>query len=296
MAQGAAVAAVFEPVQPPTTFEETVERLGTAIRLGILGPGTRLPSERELAEQLGISRSTLRQAITTLVQSGHLESVRGRGGGTFVVQQPPLAEGAPGDALPEDFAQTLGLRLAVEAGVVVLAAERATAEDVQRLREAIVLMDGATEFEAYRRGDVRFHIGLAEATRVPRLVALLTEVQGEVSELIAHIAHPAEVLTHANAEHARIADALEARDVAAAVELLRRHLEGTQHILEGLRPGMTGPPADGGSSRRRAAPYSRTRSPSGSKSGSAATWPGIHAPKMSTSTAVPTPTSAGSSA
>jgi DNA-binding transcriptional MocR family regulator len=51
------VAAVFEPVQPPTTFEETVERLGTAIRLGILGPGLRLPSERELAEQLGISRS-----------------------------------------------------------------------------------------------------------------------------------------------------------------------------------------------------------------------------------------------
>jgi GntR family transcriptional regulator, transcriptional repressor for pyruvate dehydrogenase complex len=67
MPRDSAVAAVFEPVQPPTTFEETVERLGTAIRLGILGPGTRLPSERELAEQLGISRSTLRQAITTLV-------------------------------------------------------------------------------------------------------------------------------------------------------------------------------------------------------------------------------------
>src|SRR5881398_2242082 len=112
MAHDAAVAAVFEPVAPPTTFEETVERLGTAIRLGILGPGLRLPPERELAEQLGISRSTLRQAITTLVQSGHLQSVRGRGGGTFVVAEPPLAAGAPGDALPEDYADTLVLRLA----------------------------------------------------------------------------------------------------------------------------------------------------------------------------------------
>ena len=51
-------------MQPPTTFEETVERLGTAIRLGLLPPGSRLPAERELAEELSISRSTLRQALT----------------------------------------------------------------------------------------------------------------------------------------------------------------------------------------------------------------------------------------
>src|SRR3954469_19880224 len=147
MGQGAgtAIGAVFEPVQPPTTFEETVERLGTAIRLGILTSGARLPSERVLAEQLGISRSTLRQAITTLVQSGHLESVRGRGGGTFVVQEPPLAEGAPGDALPDDFRDTLGLRLAPESGAALLAAERATHEDVARLRESVASMDAALE-------------------------------------------------------------------------------------------------------------------------------------------------------
>src|SRR4026207_1121288 len=95
MQRSAAVEAVFEPVQAPTTFEETVERPGSAIRLGLLSPGHQLPPERELADQLGISRSTLRQAITTLVQSGHLKSVRGRGGGTFVVQEPPLPEGSP---------------------------------------------------------------------------------------------------------------------------------------------------------------------------------------------------------
>src|ERR671935_1013811 len=87
-----ALEAVFKPVRPPTTFEETVERLGTAIRLGLLTPGSRLPPERDLAAELGISRSTLRQAITTLVQSGHLVSLRGRSGGTFVAERPPLAE------------------------------------------------------------------------------------------------------------------------------------------------------------------------------------------------------------
>src|SRR3954466_3424961 len=60
MAQDAAVAAVFEPVQAPTTFEETVERLGTAIRLGLLQPASRLPPERDLAERPQISPSTLR--------------------------------------------------------------------------------------------------------------------------------------------------------------------------------------------------------------------------------------------
>ena len=85
-----ALDAVFKPVHPPTTFEETVERLGTAIRLGLLVPGSRLPPERELADLLRISRSTLRQALTTLVQSGHLVSMRGRSGGTFVAAEPPL--------------------------------------------------------------------------------------------------------------------------------------------------------------------------------------------------------------
>src|SRR5215210_3125290 len=100
--RGPALDAVFKPVQTPTTFEGTVERLGTAIRLGLLAPGMRLPPERELADELGISRSTLRQAITTLVQSGHLVSLRGRSGGTFVAAEPPLAQESDGPPLGDE--------------------------------------------------------------------------------------------------------------------------------------------------------------------------------------------------
>jgi GntR family transcriptional repressor for pyruvate dehydrogenase complex len=235
MAADAAVAAVFEPVQTATTFEETVDRLGTAIRLGILAPGSRLPSERELAEQLAISRSTLRQAITALVESGHLTSVRGRSGGTFVDPEPPLAEGAAGP-LPEDWRQVLDLRFAIETGVVALAAERAEDEPLAIMRDAVARMDAATEFDEYRRADIRFHIALAHATGVPRLVALTTEVQAEVSEVIAHIAHPPQVLRHSNADHERIIDALAAHDAARAMRALRLHLDGTEHILSGLMP------------------------------------------------------------
>jgi GntR family transcriptional repressor for pyruvate dehydrogenase complex len=235
MAADAALAAVFEPLQTATTFEETVERLGTAIRLGILPAATRLPSERDLADQLEISRSTLRLAITTLVESGHLISVRGRSGGTFVAEQPPLA-GERAGPLREDWREVLDLRVAVEIGAVTLAAERADPAALQSMRDAVERMDAAAEFDEYSRADVAFHIAVARASGVPRLVALTTEVLGDVTDLIAHIAHPAPVLRHSNADHARLIDALESHNGDRAVRVMRSHLEGTEHILAGLMP------------------------------------------------------------
>ena len=62
------------------------------------------------------------------------------------------------------------------------------------MRDAVARMDAATTFDEYSRADVRFHIAIAQASRVPRLVALITEVLGDVTDLIAHIAHPEPVL------------------------------------------------------------------------------------------------------
>ena len=235
MERSAAVDAVFEPVQPPTTFEETVERLGTAIKLGLLAPGSRLPPERELADELGISRSTLRQALTALVQSGHLVAARGRGGGTFVADAPPLTVGPAPD--PARMRDVLDYRVAIETGAALLAAERAQPEDLERMSEQVeVMRRGWADFETYRRADIRFHIALAEAARSRRLVAAMTEVQGDMSELISLIAHPEEVLAQSNAQHAQLIELLGARDSTAAAELARKHLEGTEHILIGLLP------------------------------------------------------------
>lgn len=238
MERSAATEAVFEPVQPPSTFEETVERLGTAIRLGLLTAGSRLPAERDLAEQLRISRSTLRQALTTLVQSGHLVSRRGRGGGTFVSDTPPLAEDPGGDdPLGADAWATLDERVAVETGAVILACERAQEDDFARLGELVERMADAEDFEVYRRADIRFHIGVAEAARSPRLLTAMTEVQGQMSSLIGLIAHPDQVLTQSNEQHRRLVELMRRRDTTKAVKLMRRHIEGTEHILAGLLPG-----------------------------------------------------------
>jgi DNA-binding FadR family transcriptional regulator len=235
MARDAALEAVFQPVRPPTTFEETVERLGTAIRLGLLAPGSRLPPERELAGELRISRSTLREALTTLTQSGHLVAQRGRGGGTFVAEAPPLAE-LETEPLGQQAWAVLEHRVAIETGAVILACERGREPDLDRLDDLVDKMFEAADFEDYRRADIRFHIGVAEAARSPRLVTEMTEVQGSMSDLIALIAHPDQVLTHSNEQHRALVRLLRRRDAGRAVGLMREHIEGTEHILAGLLP------------------------------------------------------------
>jgi GntR family transcriptional repressor for pyruvate dehydrogenase complex len=227
---------VFAPVQSQTAFEETLERLGTAIKLGLLVPGARLPAERELCRQLGISRSTLRQALTALVQSGHLRASRGRSGGTFVAESPPPAQ-APSPALLASWRDACDQRLAVELAVAVLAAERAEAAELDPLEELIAAMDASLEsFAAFRQADVRWHIGLAEATGSQRLIAAMTEAQGQMTDLISYIAHPPELLAWTNRQHATMLAAIRRRDGERAMRIMAEHLKGTEHVLAGLLP------------------------------------------------------------
>lgn len=227
---------VFTPVQSQTAFEETLERLGTAIKLGLLQPGERLPAERELCRQLGISRSTLRQALTALVQSGQLHAARGRSGGTFVADAPPPVE-APSPELIASWRESCDQRLAVELAVALLAAERAQEEALAPLDECVAAMDAALEdFPAFRQADVRWHIGLAEAAGSQRLIAAMTEAQGLMTDLIAYIAHPPELLAWSNQQHAKMLAAVRKRDGDRAMRIMSEHLKGTEHVLAGLLP------------------------------------------------------------
>lgn len=235
-AGGPSFETVFAPVRSQTAFEETLERLGTAIRLGLLPPGSRLPAERELCGRLGISRSTLRQALTALAQSGHLRAVRGRSGGTFVAERVPPADPPTAEELAS-WRDACDARLAVELGVAALAAERAQEDALAPLDGLVREMDDfLSDFDRYRTADVRFHIGLAEATGSSRVVAAATEAQGAMTHLISYIPHPLEVLEHANAQHARLLRAIRERDAGHAVQLMAEHLRGTEHVLAGLLP------------------------------------------------------------
>src|ERR1700690_4463839 len=136
--------AVFAPVRSQTAFEETVDRLATAIKLGLLADGSRLPAQRELRARLGIARSTLRQALTALSQSGHVFATRGRGGGTFVSDPLPPSD-PPSPRMLAQWRETCEQSLAVELGVAVLAAERAQSAELDALDEIAATLEATLE-------------------------------------------------------------------------------------------------------------------------------------------------------
>lgn len=231
-----AVAGVFAPVESPSTFEATVARLGRAIRLGVLEPGARLPPERELAEQLGISRSTLRQALRALTESGHLTAQRGRSGGTFVAPNPPMSAGGREDQL-QNWRHLLDRRTAIELGAAQLAAERADEAALAPLAEHTATMHASfDDWRTFRRADVLFHIAIAEAAGTPWLIEAMTEIHGELSELLDLVPHPVAVLEHSTQQHDQIVRAFAERDADAVLRLMRDHVRGSEALFEGLHP------------------------------------------------------------
>lgn len=231
----APIVTVFDPIEAPSIYQETLARLGTAIRIGLLAPGDRLPPERELAEQLSISRSTLRQALRALTLTGHLVALRGRAGGTFVAAEPPLASGTP---YPLERARSLlDWRASLELGTVQMAAERATEEQRRQLDEAVSDFDSATlvaDIAAFRRADARLHVRLAESARGDRAVQAMTVMQGELSDLVARLDPDEDSRVESVHQHREVVAAVVDGDGAGAQRAMRAHLAATDLVLTDL--------------------------------------------------------------
>ena len=157
-------------------------------------------------------------------------------GGTFVSDPQPPAD-PPSSLMLSEWREICDQRLAVELGVAVLAAQRAQPRDLDELDSIAAVLDATLEdFAAYRQADIHLHVGLAEATHSTRLIREMTEVQGSMTDLIAYIAHPPEVLASSNAQHHRLLAAVREGDAMRAARVVTDHLQGTEHILAGLLP------------------------------------------------------------
>ncbi len=230
---------LLRPVKSGNTFEQTVERLAQAIKLGVVPVGERLPAERELAAQLNVSRVTLRDAIRALTEAGYVESRRGRLGGTFVLFDPGAQRagnarrvarrlGAP------EVLDVLAYRAVVEPGAAELAAATELApDDIARLKGFLdAVCEAATE--THRIADSRLHLAIGELSGSPSLAAAVTDIQVRINELLLAIPVFERNIAHSDAQHRAIVKAIVAGDPAKARRAMTAHVEATAALLRGL--------------------------------------------------------------
>lgn len=225
--------ALFRPVRAGNAFEETVERLVQAIRLGVVAPGERLPAERELATRLGVSRVTLREAIKSLQDNGYVESRRGRYGGTFVNGELPAAEPV-GRVAADELADALTLRAALETGAAECAAGRSLGPGERRELRARLAECAEADLPDYRRKDSRLHLAIAEAAGSPSLTAAVADARMRVNELLDRIPLLSPNLAHSNEQHEQVVSHILHGDADAARRAMAEHLDGTASLLRGF--------------------------------------------------------------
>jgi DNA-binding FadR family transcriptional regulator len=229
-ANDATLDTLFASLEAPTVVEQTIRRLTAVIKFGLLPPGGRLPAERDLANQLDISRTTLRQALSALTETGYLLASRGHGGGTFVADPLPVA-GRKRTLTDTELRALLDYRLAIESAAVIRATERGSESEFLPLYDLIDEMDEKDELEAWRQVDARFHLGLAAAAHSSRLIAEMADVHGRIHELVVSIPLRSAIVERTSVEHRQIVDRLVQGDASGALEVLRRHLTAADNYF-----------------------------------------------------------------
>ena len=231
--------AVLRPVRGHHAFEACVEQLGTAIRLGVYPLGSTLPSERELAARLAVSRATLREAMAALREAGLVETRRGRGGGTVVILKPrtPSARAAARIS-PErrrDWLDALEFRRVVEPGAAWLAANAdltgVRREELERAHADVV---AARRPADHRQADSRFHLTIASLADSPRVIEAVTSVQATLHEMLLAIPVLGTNIGHSDRQHAALVRAVLAGDAARARAVMEEHCDDTAALLRGL--------------------------------------------------------------
>jgi DNA-binding FadR family transcriptional regulator len=228
----------MEAVRPTASYELVLEQIRRAIQLGRFGRGDRLPAERELAEQLGVSRTTVREAMRVLQGEGIVEIRRGRAGGAVVIG-PDLSRSEIKRLLRqrlEELGAVIDFRLIVEPAAARRAAERRTTKDLKALRSLVDAMnelvtdsDGPSAPSRFFALDSQFHHRIAVAARNEMLAAAVDDARAQLFMPIGGIfptLHPV-----ANELHAELLEAIEAKDPAAAEATMGRHITLTYDSL-----------------------------------------------------------------
>ncbi len=229
---------VLRPVRGHHAFEGCVEQLATAIRLGVYPLGSPLPTERDLAERMGVSRATLREAIAALRQADMVRTTRGRGGGTVVSYRPsaPAEDGSARLADRKDqLVDCLTFRRVVEPGACHVAASRSlSASERMLLTTSLAAVDDAAGPAAHRQADSRLHLAIATVTASPMTIRSVTDVQSCLHDMLQAIPVLDVNIEHSSQQHRTIVQAVLDGEPTRARRAMEQHCDDTAALLRGL--------------------------------------------------------------
>jgi GntR family transcriptional regulator, transcriptional repressor for pyruvate dehydrogenase complex len=213
---------------PSGRAEQVTRQLESAIALGLLNPGERLPPESVMAEHLGVSPLTLRQSLAVLRSKGLLDTRRGRGGGSYVTGIVAVREAEIARELrnyrSDDLRDLIDLAAATAGSAARLASKRSDEQDVRRLRSLGARFASSSESHMLRQSDARLHVGLGVAAQSRRLTSLLIQIHAELTPLTWGEQWQDEQV-NAVREHESLLGSIERGDAAAAEEVAIAHFE-----------------------------------------------------------------------
>lgn len=227
-----ALAGGFRSIQRmPAAAGEVINTIKEMILQGKLAPLQRLPSEKDLAEALGVSRPTVREAVRGLMTLNIVESRRGDG--TYLTSLEPALLAAPIDFLLRvdegGLAALTEARVALESGIAEVAAARATSDGIDRLQElAVAYAASKNDIDRCIELDLAFHRELAATAQSPILASLVVTMAALGVKSRAHTAQSGRMRAAAHDDYAAIIDAVAAHDPMAARAAMITHLAHVQ--------------------------------------------------------------------
>jgi DNA-binding FadR family transcriptional regulator len=216
------------PIETKRLYQHIAGVLRESMDSGRFGIGSYLPPERELADQLGVSRASVREALIALEVQGRV-SVRVGAGVQVLDASAPRAASASADEPPVGPLDLLEARLVVETETAALAARHATEQDLQGLQRSLdqMVQDHARN-PLLHDGDRAFHIGIARASGNAALLFIVTTLWDQrytpMQDRMETLFTTPGLHTAAVDDHRRVLEAIAAHDPAAARQAMRRHL------------------------------------------------------------------------
>jgi GntR family transcriptional regulator, transcriptional repressor for pyruvate dehydrogenase complex len=227
----------IKPIEKSLTSTKVFDALYEMIETGVFERGQRLPPQDKLANQLGVSRNTLREAIKQLSAIGLLRSRQGVGTVVEVSDGSGYLNLMKGQFLLDSISvrEFIEARICIERTVIRLAVERAKEEDVQNLR--VILKEQRTaiskdDLVEFTRQDASFHFAIAEIGGNRVLLKFLQTIQGMLHRFIGEVSRLSGAVEEALRFHSQITDAIAAKNKDLAEEVVVLHLFDVIHRIE----------------------------------------------------------------